>query len=80
MKALFGKLRVNLFLGLPRENLIIFNDNYFYFSFFDEYFSLCFQSAWVLATDKNIEKNKIAREMNKYLKADDICLERRREK
>jgi len=38
------------------------------------------RSAWVLATDKNIEKNSIAREMSKHLQAEDMCLEMRREK
>lgn len=37
------------------------------------------RSAWVLATDKNIEKNCVAREMTKHIQAEDICLEKRRE-
>jgi len=46
-----------------------------------EYNKQCdLRSAWVLATDKNIEKNCISREMNKYLQAEEMCLDKRREK
>jgi len=37
------------------------------------------RSAWVLATDKNIEKNCIVREMTNYLQGEEMGLEKRRE-
>jgi len=46
-----------------------------------EYQKQCdLRSAWVLATDKNIEKNCITREMTKHLQAENMGLARRREK
>jgi len=46
-----------------------------------EYNKQCdLRSAWVLATDKNIEKNCIAREMTRHIQTEDMCLAKRREK